>query len=153
VVELSLQRGHVGGPFPSGWALVDQPPSLLQPGVDLIQVMENNGFRRSRSPQCPSIDLAVVADNEVMQHVLDFDGKSCHSGQVSLVGRMDYLVDTKVLLRTLAVATPSGRSHVFPRCRRTPGKTAGLRNRALRYNSPYGKRTIHRRSKAVGLLE
>src|SRR6516165_2387763 len=73
-VELSLQRRHVGCPFLSRWALVDQPPSLLQPGVELIQVVENNGFRRSRSPQCPSIDLAVVAENEVLQHVLDLDG-------------------------------------------------------------------------------
>src|SRR6516225_11347041 len=59
-VELSLQRRHVGCPFLSRWALVDQPPSLLQPGV--IQVVENNGFRRSRSPQCAFIHLAVVAD-------------------------------------------------------------------------------------------
>ena len=83
-VELSLQRRHVGGPFLSGWALVDQPPSLVQPGVELIQVVENNGFRRSRSPQCASIDLAVVTDNEVLQHVLDLDGKSFHPRHVSL---------------------------------------------------------------------
>ena len=43
--ELSLQRRHVGGPFLSRRALVDQPPGLLQPGVELIQVVENNGFR------------------------------------------------------------------------------------------------------------
>jgi hypothetical protein len=63
---------------------VDQSPSLLQPGVELIQVVQNNGFRRSRSPQCPSIDLAVVADNEMLQHVLDLDGKSFHPPHVSL---------------------------------------------------------------------
>jgi len=84
-VELSLQRRHVGGPFLSRWALVDQPPNLLQPGVELIQVVENNGFRRSRSPQCASIDLAVVAHNEVLQHVLDLDLKSLYPRHVSLL--------------------------------------------------------------------
>jgi hypothetical protein len=112
-VELPLQRRHLGRPFVSGWALVDQPPSLLQPGLDLIQVVENNGFRRSWSPQCPSIDLAVVADNEVMQHLLDFDGKSCHSGHVSLVGRMDYLVDTKVLFYALSPLQPPRGGRTF----------------------------------------